>query len=482
MTVTGTSNRAEWNGDGSTVLFSPTYKVFATSDFAVYLSGVLQTETTHYTVSLSGDPAGVDGADVTFVTAPPTGTANVVIVRSLPSTQGINLPTAGKFPSDTVEEGLDRAVMLLQDLGEKVGRAIVLPVESTLEDIAFLDPGAAKGFRWNEAGTALELVTILDDGTTSVIVAEGDVVRGSSGGIPERLVAGAAEALFKMGANAPAWFVKGDDNDLLQTISGSLAWRTPAQLAALMDLADVGTRAHGSLTGTGIDDHHARDHQASHGTGAADPFASTLVLEAIGKRIQTTDGPTTLLVGAIADGEGLQRTGSAIDGFTIPTAARTTQVLLPGAAMLGDATTPQWKRLVLANSVRQVLAFDGASDEFCFFQTIVPRGFLTTITARLCFRVNDNTASDQVRFLIQGVSITLDDSSDPAVSAGNVILTDSDTSAANDLILSAHVAFTPDGSPAIGELLSIRLTRTATHGDDDPVVDVELFSVELEYY
>ena len=57
-------------------------------------------------------------------------------------------------------------------------------------------------------------------------------------------------------------------------------------------------------------------HAALHISGAADPFTSAQLLEAIVKRIQTTTGPTTLLVGAVSDGattnEVLARSGTAI--------------------------------------------------------------------------------------------------------------------------------------------------------------------------
>jgi len=56
-------------------------------------------------------------------------------------------------------------------------------------------------------------------------------------------------------------------------------------------------------------------HEATHKSGGTDPFLSTDVLEAIVKRLQTTTGPTTLLLGALLDGQGLKRSGSALIGF-----------------------------------------------------------------------------------------------------------------------------------------------------------------------
>lgn len=55
-------------------------------------------------------------------------------------------------------------------------------------------------------------------------------------------------------------------------------------------------------------------HKDTHKVGGGDAFTATDILDAIAKRLQTTTGPTTLLVGAVADGEHLKRNGTAIVG------------------------------------------------------------------------------------------------------------------------------------------------------------------------
>lgn len=54
-------------------------------------------------------------------------------------------------------------------------------------------------------------------------------------------------------------------------------------------------------------------HKASHVSGGSDAFTSTDVLEAIVKRLQES-GAATLLLGAIADGQALVRSGTSIIG------------------------------------------------------------------------------------------------------------------------------------------------------------------------
>lgn len=202
MTVTSTTRKLEFNGDGSTTLFSVTFKVFAASDLQVFVGGVLQTIVTDYTVALQGTPAGADGADVTFESGsiPPSGTGNVDIIRVLPSTQGISLPVAGKFPSTTVEEGLDRAVMLLQEKSEDIDRALKLASTSSIASVILPEPGATKLFRWNTAGTAIELVTLAAGDTLDVLTTLGDIIRGGAAGAAERLGVGVNDSFLQVKA------------------------------------------------------------------------------------------------------------------------------------------------------------------------------------------------------------------------------------------------------------------------------------------
>ncbi len=57
-------------------------------------------------------------------------------------------------------------------------------------------------------------------------------------------------------------------------------------------------------------------HESTHVSGGSDAFLSTDILEAIVKRLRETGGPTTLAMGAVADGEFLKRSGSSIVGGT----------------------------------------------------------------------------------------------------------------------------------------------------------------------
>jgi len=65
-----------------------------------------------------------------------------------------------------------------------------------------------------------------------------------------------------------------------------------------------------------VQDHTPQTHKNSHKSGGSDAFASTDVLESVGKRLQESSGPTNLLMGNIADGQYLKRSGTGIIGDT----------------------------------------------------------------------------------------------------------------------------------------------------------------------
>jgi hypothetical protein len=141
MTISSTISRWESVGNGSTTIFPYTNKIFDDTDLNVYIDGVLQTLTTHYTVSGAGAEAG---GNVTFVTAPANG-ASVVIVRNVANTQLIDFPAGGAFPSVSSEDGLDRRTIISQQHSNSLTRTLryneadgslpsgVLPTLSTLK-------------------------------------------------------------------------------------------------------------------------------------------------------------------------------------------------------------------------------------------------------------------------------------------------------------------------------------------------------------
>ncbi len=141
MTVSSTTVKNSYSGNGSTTQFPYGYKIFADSDLIVIIrtdsTGVetVKTLTTHYTVSGAGDASG---GNVTFTSGnTPASGETVVIIREVPQTQAIDYIANDPFPAESHEEGLDRATMTTQQVQEELDRSIKLSRTNTMTSTEF---------------------------------------------------------------------------------------------------------------------------------------------------------------------------------------------------------------------------------------------------------------------------------------------------------------------------------------------------------
>lgn len=63
----------------------------------------------------------------------------LTIIRVLPLVQKTSLPNNGKLPSAALEKQLDKLVMILQQLEEKLARCVKMPVQSIIDPSSYLD-------------------------------------------------------------------------------------------------------------------------------------------------------------------------------------------------------------------------------------------------------------------------------------------------------------------------------------------------------
>lgn len=129
MTVSSTTDRATFPGNGVAQIFPLPFRFFANSDIQVWLvtnaTGVLTPQTigVHYTLTGANDPE-VDGSptsSLTMLTAP-TALESLFVQRVVPLTQPTDLINQGRFFPETHETVFDRLTMLLQQaVGESKG-------------------------------------------------------------------------------------------------------------------------------------------------------------------------------------------------------------------------------------------------------------------------------------------------------------------------------------------------------------------------
>jgi len=189
MTISSTTVKNSYNGDGSTATFTYTFKIFANSDLQVIIRSSNGTETTktittHYTVTGAGNAGG---GSVIFTSGNiPTSTETVVLRRNIPQTQSIDYIANDPFPAESHEEGLDRATMAIQQLQEEVTRSLKLSRTNTMTNTEFTvgaSDRANKVLSFDSTGelsVAQELGTYRGNWSTATSYAIRDIIKDTS--------------------------------------------------------------------------------------------------------------------------------------------------------------------------------------------------------------------------------------------------------------------------------------------------------------
>lgn len=124
MPVPSESSRIQYTGNGSSVTpYAVPFLFLSNGDIRAVLTdaaGVetLLTETTHYTLTGSGNPSG--GSLVTVSAWDNTHT--LTIYREPQQTQTASFNPTGALPADVITNALDKLTMIAQSLGRKVAR------------------------------------------------------------------------------------------------------------------------------------------------------------------------------------------------------------------------------------------------------------------------------------------------------------------------------------------------------------------------
>jgi hypothetical protein len=132
MTVSSTTSKVSYTGNGSTTAFAVPFYFLAAADLQVILrSGTTETVqvlTTNYTVSGAGVEAG---GTVTMLVAP-AAAVTVTIRRNIEATQETDLLPNDRLPAESLETALDKVTMLTQQLGEESARSIKFPASDAV--------------------------------------------------------------------------------------------------------------------------------------------------------------------------------------------------------------------------------------------------------------------------------------------------------------------------------------------------------------
>jgi hypothetical protein len=162
MSVSSTTTKVSYAGNGSTTTFAYTFKIFADADLEVIIRSSAGVETaksltTHYTVTGAGNESG---GNVVFGSAPASG-ETVVIRRTLTLTQGTDYVENDPFPADSHENALDRLTFITQGLQEELDRCFKVSKTTTITTPEFSEAASArasKSLGFSSDGNTLDVV------------------------------------------------------------------------------------------------------------------------------------------------------------------------------------------------------------------------------------------------------------------------------------------------------------------------------------
>ena len=152
--------RNQYTSSGSLGPYNFTFVIYADADIAVYVNDTLKTLSTHYTVSTNANGTG----SITFTAgnAPASG-ALVTLIGKKDISRTTRFTSGGPLTADALETEFNTNLALLQQLEEKISRAITLPIETdATRPLEFPYDNteannADRVVKFNSAGSALEI-------------------------------------------------------------------------------------------------------------------------------------------------------------------------------------------------------------------------------------------------------------------------------------------------------------------------------------
>ena len=378
MTISSTGTRYSYSGNGSTTAFSFPRQFFADADLDVYLVdnatnvATLQTLSTHYTVTGAGSPSG---GTVTMLTAPATG-KTLVIHRDTAATQGLDLDNVTSLPMTSLEAALDRAMMAVDEVRDRIARAVSSPLSAIFTfDWTFPTPVASKVIGINSTATGLELRSpqVWSNGAGVPSGASGSIgdyymnntngdvylktgastwtlqtnIRGTTGASGTNGTNGTPGAVWRNGSGAPSAGLGIDGDYYLNTANSDVYFKASGAYSVITNIKGASGAGTGDVIGP-----------ASSVSGNIPTFNVTT-----GKGIQDSGVPMASMVGA------LLVTSAA--GTTTLTVASPRTVYVTGSTtqtiVLPDVTTLQlgWTyRVVNANSAGAVTVQSSGLNSF----------------------------------------------------------------------------------------------------------------------
>ena len=187
MTVSSTTVKKSYNGNGSTAGFTYDFLINSTAELKVIIRSSAGTETvkslsSHYNISDS-----VGSGTVTFTAGNiPANGETIILIRDTNLTQGTDYVENDPFPSASHESALDKLTLQVQEVQEELNRAIKLSRTNTMTSTEFTvgsSDRASKILAFDSSGeisVTQELGTVKGNWGASTAYAIRDIVKDTS--------------------------------------------------------------------------------------------------------------------------------------------------------------------------------------------------------------------------------------------------------------------------------------------------------------
>ena len=158
MAISSTVRKAgPFIGNGTSTEFSFDFKVFEPDDVAVIRACPLGVEARlvvgDYVIALNEDQNEVPGGVVTLAAPLATG-CTLVLLSDVPLLQPVDVTNQGGFYPELLNDGLDRSTIQVQQVLERLGRAITLPATAEGFDLALPLPAPGQLIGWSDGRLA----------------------------------------------------------------------------------------------------------------------------------------------------------------------------------------------------------------------------------------------------------------------------------------------------------------------------------------
>lgn len=140
MTVSTTGNRINYVANGVKVDFDFVFKTLDPDHIKVYEDGVLTLNTVVVSLNADQDTSPGGSINLTPVVASPIV---VTVIREEDITQDVDYVGGSNFPSSSHELALDRLVMKIQQLNDRLNRSIIANRAEDLTGISLEIPSIA---------------------------------------------------------------------------------------------------------------------------------------------------------------------------------------------------------------------------------------------------------------------------------------------------------------------------------------------------